>query len=324
MGTALRILIGALCGVLPLGTAQAQSDYPSRPIRFIVPHTPGGLGDTFSRYLADQISPRLGQPIVVDNRPGASQAIGAEIAAKSPADGYTIFLGTQEGLVFNSFTRKTLPYDAVNDFTPISMLFSTPQYLIVHPSVQANSVQELVTLMRSKPGKLSYASLGSASSHHLAAAIFMSRMNIDILHVPYKGSPAAMLDVLSGRVDMIFQGGGSGLPPVRAGKLRLLASTGLKRSAATPDTPTMHESGMPGFEVDSWFGLVGPAGTPRPVVERLNREVVAVLRSSVTSDKFVVNGVEILPSTPEELGARIRADLPVWNKILQDAGVQAE
>ena len=298
--------------------------YPSRPIRFIVPYTPGGLGDTFARAVGQALSERVGQPVVIDNRPGASQAIGAEATAKAPPDGYTIFMGTQSGLVLNTIARKSLPYNPVKDFAPVSMLFTSPLYLVVHPRVPANSVQELVAAAKARPGKFTFASIGAGSSLHLAGEMLRTRAKVDIVHVPYKGSAPAITDLLSGQVDMMFEGGVSALPHVRSGKLRALATTGRKRTAAMPQLPTMAESGVPDFDVTVWFGLVTPADVPRPIIERLNREVGEILRTAALKEKFAAAGIDITPSTPEELGQRIRADLPYWTGVMRDAGIQPE
>jgi tripartite-type tricarboxylate transporter receptor subunit TctC len=310
----------SLIAALPV---QAQP-YPSRPIRFIVPYTPGGLGDSFARAVGEDLAKRLGQPVVIDNRPGASQAIGAEATAKAPPDGHTIFMGTQSGLVVNTLARRKLPYDPERDLTPVSMLFTTPLYLVVHPSVAANSVKELVALARARPGKLTFASIGNGSSQHLAGEMLRTRAQVDIVHVPYKGSSPAITDLLGGQVDMMFEGGVSSLPHVKSGKLRALATTGRKRTEAMPELPTMAESGVAEFDITVWFGLVAPAGTPRPIIERLNREVGEVLRTRELKEKFAAAGIDITPSTPEELGERIRADLPYYAKLMREAGIQPE
>ena len=298
--------------------------YPTRPIRFIVPYTPGGLGDSFARAVGEELAKRLGQPVVIDNRPGASQAIGAEATAKAPPDGHTLFMGTQSGLVINTIARKQLPYDPVRDLAPVTMLFTTPLYLVVHPSVPAHSVKELIALARAKPGKLTFASIGSGSSQHLAGEMLRARAKVDIVHVPYKGSSPAMTDLLGGQVDMMFEGGVSSLPHVRSGKLRALATTGRRRADAMPELPTMVEAGVADFEFTVWFALVAPAATPRPIVERLNREVGEVLRTRALKEKFAPAGIDIAPSTPEELGERIRADFPYYGKLMRDAGIQPE
>jgi tripartite-type tricarboxylate transporter receptor subunit TctC len=316
-------LLQGLCALLLAFTVQAQP-YPSRPIRFIVPYTPGGLGDTFARAVGQGLSERLGQPVVIDNRPGASQAIGAELTAKAQPDGYTLFMGTQSGLVLNTIAKKSLPYDPVRDFAPISTLFTSPLYLVVHPSVPAKSVQELIAAARARPGKYTFASIGPGSSLHLAGEMFRMRAKLDIVHVPYKGSAPAITDLLSGQVDMMFEGGVSALPHVRSGKLRALATTGRKRTEAMPQLPTMAEAGVPDFDVTVWFGLVAPAKVPRPIIEQLNREVAEILRTPALKEKFAAAGIDITPSTPEELGRRIRDDLPYWTKIMRDAGIQPE
>ncbi len=300
------------------------SDYPNRPVKFIVPHSPGGLVDLFARSLAQHLTTKLGQTVFVENRPGANQAIGAEAAKRAAPDGYTLFLGTQTSLVFNAIAKKKLPYDPISDFTPISMLFSTPFYLIVNPSLPAHSVQELIALAKSKPGALTFSSLGQASSQQLAAEMFKSRTQVDLLHVPYRGTPEASIALLSGQVDMTFEGGGTSLANIRAGKLRALASTGSQRTEALPDVPTLSES-IPGLDITVWFGLVAPAGVPPAIVSRLNREVAEMLRLPETQKKFGSDlGVELTPSTPQAMTERIKADTPVWRKIMLDAGIQPE
>jgi tripartite-type tricarboxylate transporter receptor subunit TctC len=310
--------------MLTLAFAAHAQPFPSRPIRFIVPYTPGGLGDTFARAVGQGLAERMGQPVVIDNRPGASQAIGAEATAKAPPDGYTVFMGTQSGLVLNTLAKKSLPYDPVRDLAPISMLFTSPLYFVVNPSVPAKTVKELIALAQAKPGKLTFASIGPGSSLHLAGEMFRTQAKVDILHVPYKGSSPAMTDLLGGQVDMMFEGGVSSLPHVRSGKLRALATTGRKRTEAMPQLPTMIEAGVPDFDITVWFGLVGPGKTPRPIIDRLNREVGEILRTPALKEKFAAAGIEITPSTPEELGERIRADLPYWRKVMRDAGIQPE
>ena len=304
--------------------AVCSQNYPTRPIRFIVPYTPGGLGDTFARAVGQGLSQRMGQPVVIDNRPGASQAIGAEATAKAAPDGYTLFMGTQSGLVLNTIAKKSLPYDPLRDFAPVSMLFTTPLYLVVHPSVPAKSVQELIAAARARPGKYTFASIGPGSSLHLAGEMFRKRAGVDIVHVPYKGSSPAITDLLSGQVDMMFEGGVSALPHVRSGKLRALATTGRKRAEAMPQLPTMAEAGVPGFDVTAWFGLVAPAKVPRPIIERLNREVGQILRTGALKEKFAAAGIDITPGTPEELAQRIREDLPYWTQVMREAGIQPE
>ena len=260
------IAFGMAC-LTPWAGASAQAtaeDFPRRPVTLVVAHTPGGLIDTFARFMAQNLSARWGQAVIVENKPGANQLIATEYAARAPADGYTLLVGTQSSMVFNPIIRQDLPYDAIRDFAPITGLFTTPLYLVVNPGkVTARDVKELVALAKSQPGKLTYASLGLGSSHHLAAELFKSLTGTDILQVAYKGSGPAMTDLIGGQVHMMFEGGASSLPHVRTGKLRALGSTGKNRTEAMPDVPALNES-IPGYELSVWMGLVAPAGTPPP------------------------------------------------------------
>lgn len=302
----------------------SSGEYPTKPVRLIVPRAPGGLVDVAARAFAQGLSERLGQQIVIDNRPGAGGTVAGEVAARAAPDGYTLFVATQDSQVLTPLLRVKQPYDALRDFTPISNLFSTPLYLFVHPTVPAKSVTELVNLIRARPGQLSYASLGVGSTQHLAAELFKSRMKLDILHIPYKSTTQALVEQVNGQVDFNFTGGPSHFPHVKTGKLRVLASTGLKRSMFNPDLPTMNESGVPGFDVEPWYGLSGPAGLPARIVERVNREAVEVLRSTAVKDRFTNNGLEVRPTTPQEFEARIRADIPLWSKTMRDARMKPE
>ncbi len=321
------LLACALIGLMTGQTVIAQAPgavYPNRPLKLIVPLMPGGLVDTFGRALAQHLSDRLAQAMVVENRPGASQAIALEALAKSTPDGYTLLLGPQSGMVLNTVSRKSLPYDVLRDFAPISMLFVTPVFLVVNPSVPAASVRELIALAKANPGKYAFASLGRGTSAHLAGETFKTMAQIDLLHVPYKGSSQASTALLVGDVQMMFEGGISSLPYARSGKLRALASTGPTRAEdAIANLPTMNET-LPGFDRISWFALFAPAGVPRPIIERLNREVSLYLNLPSTREKFLSAGVELSPSTPEELGARLRSELPVYAKTLREAGINPE
>lgn len=325
--TLMQVAALALCVGMPWQAATAQpaspADYPNRMIRIISPHTPGGLGDTFARYLAQQLATKLGQSVVVENKAGANQAIAAETVARAAPDGYTLFIGTQTAMVFNQIAKKKLPYDPVKDFSPITLLFNTPFYLVVNGAVPATSLPELIALAKSKPGKLTFASLGQGSSQHLAAEMFKDMAKVDILHIPYKGSSPAATDLMAGQVDMMFEGGTTALPNAATGKLRALASTSATRTEAMPNLPTVSET-LPGFDLTVWFGLAAPAGVPKPIVDKLNKAVVEILKMPATHDKFAAVGVEISPSTPEELGARIKTEIPRWTKVMQDAGIQPE
>ncbi|MBL0422695.1 tripartite tricarboxylate transporter substrate binding protein [Ramlibacter sp. AW1] len=316
------LLLAASATALPFGAAQAQDTYPNRPIRLIIAFTPGSIGDLFMRHVTQQM-PSLGQPIVIDNKPGASQVIGGELAARAPADGYTLFMGTQSGLVLNSIARKKLPYDPVRDFTPVTMLFAAPMYLYVNPAVQAKTVPELIALAKANPGKLTFASIGAGTSSHILGEMFKSMAGVDMLHVPFKGGPEATQAVASGQVDVFFNGANS-MGQVRQGKLKVIASAGLKRTEERPDLPTVAEAGLEGFEVLPWFGLFGPAGMPRPIVERLNREFVTQLRSTVVKEKAAQMGIEVMPGTPEGLATQLKNEFPVMTQVMRKAGIEAE
>jgi len=315
------LVIAVFLGFAALAGAQ---EYPSKPIRLIVPLSPGGLVDTFARTLGQHLTDRLGQPVVADNRPGASQAIAAEALARSPADGYTLLLATQSGIISTTVLRKSLPYDPVRDLAPVAMLFESPLYLVVHPSVPVNSVAELIRFAKANPGKLSFATIGTGTAPHLGAAIFMQMAGLEFLHVPYKGSAAAMSDVLSGQVHMMFEGGVSSLPQVRSGKLKGLGTTALRRTEAMPGMPTIAEAGVPGYEVVTWFGLMTVAGVPRPIIDKLSTEARNMLQRPETKEKFKSAGIELLWMSPDAMGERIRVELPRWTKLMRDIGLQPE
>lgn len=322
-----RAFVVSLCCAffLPALTALAQgtADYPSRPVRIIVPFAPGSTTDTFTRAIGQHLMTRLKQPVVIDNRPGASQLIALEAVAKSAPDGHTLFLATQSGLVFLTGTRRKLPYDPVSDFASITLMYESPLYLLVRPDAPAKSVKELVAWVRSQPGKLNFPSIGVGSTQHLAMEMFRTRTNLDMVHVPYKGSPQIQAAFLGGEVQVMFDGALS-LPLVRSGKLRALGSSGLERSQAAPDLPTISESGVPDFSMTSWFGLGAPAGVPRTVIDRLNHEVADYLRSPAGREKFAPFNVDLKPSTPEQMAERIRLEIPLYSKVMRAAGIEPE
>ncbi len=310
-------------GTLLFAAAALGQTYPSKPIRYIVPYAPSGTGDVCARFHAQRLQERLGQPVVVDNRPGANQLIGIDAAAKSAPDGYTLLQGSLSGLVLNTVfaasTGEKLPFDAVRDFAPVSMVCTTPFYLAVNASLPVRSVQELIAYAKSRPGKLTYGSIGIGSTMHLATALFATRAHIDLLHVPYKSGAQATTDLVSGVIDLYF-GGSLLLPQAKAGKVRVLASGSLKRTGATPDVPTLAESGVAGFDVTTWFGLVAPAGVPRPIVERLYLETDAILRGG--REGVANSDVELSASTPEELGERIASEIQTWTAIVRSSGIR--
>jgi tripartite-type tricarboxylate transporter receptor subunit TctC len=316
--SALRLL-GIL--VLALGPAcTLAQDYPSKPIRLVVPYPPGGIGDTLARELGTQLAARMGQPVLVDNKPGASQMIGAEFVAKSPPDGYTLFLGSLSSLVLNVYAQKALSYDPFKDFAPVSMFFSTPLYLVVTPSLPVRNVHEFVAYAKANPGKLSFGSIGTGSSLHLAGEMFKAMAGVDMLHVPYKGSVPAVTDLIGGQIQALFDAGTSSLPQVRGGRLRVLGVTSARRASGTPDIPPIADA-VPGYDASFWFAIVAPAGTPRPIVERLSSEITDILKQPALRDRFKGDGVELGGSKPEELAAQMRADLPRWMSIQKQAGM---
>jgi tripartite-type tricarboxylate transporter receptor subunit TctC len=313
----------AACAVALAAAAHAQ-EYPAKPIRLLVPLAAGGLGDTFARTVSQHFSQRLGQPVIVDNRPGANQVIALEMTAKAPRDGYTIQQSTQAGVVFAPALRKSVPFDPVKDFTHIGLLFTTPFYLLVHPSLPARNLQELIALARSQPGKLNFASIGIGSGHHLGMEFLMMRTGMDLVHVPYTGSDQAMPDIYSGRVQLMFQGPTSSIPAIKSGKLRALGISGPARSTALPDLPTIAEQGQPGFQMDTWFGLTGPAGLPRPIVNRLNAESHHMLKLPEVIEKFASSQLDFIPGTPEQMAERVRNEIPLWTKVVRQARIDPE
>jgi tripartite-type tricarboxylate transporter receptor subunit TctC len=300
-------------------TAHAQA-YPVKPVRIISPYPPGGLGDLLPRAIAAGLSEPLGQQVIVDNRPGASQIIGMQLAAKSPPDGYTLVFGSVTSLAINPSAHKNLPYDPVKDFAPIALCVTTPLFLVVHPSVPAKNVKELIALARAGPGQLLFGSGGNGSSNHLAGELFKSLAHVDLVHVPYKGAGPAMVDVMAGHIHLMF--GAAGLAEARAGKVRVLGVTSAKRAGAAPQVPTIAESGVPGYEATIWFGLLAPAGTPASIVARLSNEIRNVLLQPKMREQF--NTVEITPSSPEEFASLIRREMPKWRKVIEGAKITME
>ena len=302
----------------------ATAAYPDRPIKLIVPFAPGGGNDTVARLVSERLGSELGQPVIVDNRPGAGGVIGAEAAARAPADGYTLFLGGVGSHAINPNLHKDLSYDPIKDFAPITLVASAPLILVVHPSVPANSVKELVALAKAQPGKLNYASNGNGSSSHLAAVMFASLTGVDMVHVPYKGLSPALTDLLSGQVQLMFSSVVAILPHVQAGKLRALSVTSAKRIPALPNVPTVAESGVKGYDVILWHGLIGPKGLPKTVVDRINAEATKALKLKETAEQLQNDGVAPAGGTPEQFLAQIKKEIGVWRKVATDAGVKAE
>ncbi len=308
----------AMTVVLAMSTAQAQT-YPVKPIRIISPYTAGGLGDLVPRAIGAGLTEALGQQVLVENRPGASQAIGMQLVARSPADGYTLVYGSVTSLAINPAVTRDLPYDPVKDFAPLSLCVTTPLFLVTHPSVPAKNVKELIALAKRQPGKLTFASGGNGSSNHLAGELLKLLAGVDLLHVPYKGAGPAMIDVMAGHVDMML--GAAGLAEARAGRVKVLGVTSAQRAAAAPDLPTLAEAGVKGYESTIWFGLLAPAGTPQPIVNRLSQEIGKVLQQKSLRDRF--NTVELTPTTPEGFAAHIQREIPKWRRVVTEAKISA-
>ncbi len=315
-------LLGALALAAATATASAQA-YPTKPIRLVIPYPPGGIGDTLARELATQLGQRLGQPMIVESKPGASQMIGADHVAKSAPDGYTLFLGSLSSLVLNVYAQKSIPYDPFKDFAPVSKFFSTPLYLVVNPALPVTNVQEFVAYAKANPGKLAYGSIGTGSSLHLAGEMFNIAAGVNMLHVPYKGSVPAVTDLIGGQIQALFDGGTSSLPQVRGGKLRVLGVTSAQRASGTPEIPAIAET-VPGYDASFWFAIVAPAGTPKPIVDRLSAEMIEILKQPAVRDRYKSNGVELAGSTPEELATQMRHDLVRWTEIQKRAGIRPE
>ena len=298
--------------------------YPHKPIRLISPYAPGGGSDTLARIIGQWLTAAWGQPVVIENRPGAAGAIGAEIAAKASPDGYTALVTPSAVLTINPHLRARLTYHPLRDFAPITAASNSPYLLVVHPSVPARNVKELIAHARANPHQLAYSSSGNGSSTHLAGVLFAGLAGAELLHVPYKGAAPAIVDLLAGRVQMRFSSVVPVLPHVRAGRLRAIGISSAKRYGPLPDTPTIAESGLPGYVVDSFYAVLAPARTPRPVVAKLNAEIVRQLKSEETRARMAADGAEAIGSTPEELTTMIREDLARWAKPVKDSGARVD
>jgi len=308
-----------------LGTAQAQtSSYPSRPTRIVVGFVAGGPSDLVARIVAQGLSERMGQPFLVENRPGATGTIGAELVAKAPPDGYALYLASQTTHAVAPALLPRVGYDPLKDFVTIVRVAHNPLLMVVHPSMPVKSFKELVALARSRPGQINYATGGIGSSPHMSMELMKSITKINIVPVHYKGDGAAIIDILGGHMQLFNASIGTLLPHARSGKLRGLAVTSLKRSAMAPEFPTLDESGLPGFEVLTWFGILAPAGTPREIVNRLNGEILQVVARPAVKEQLLKTGFEIVPNTPEEYAAFFKAEHARWGKIVRDLNLKAE
>jgi len=310
--------IGSLAFALP-ATAQP---YPSKPIKIVVPFAVGGIADTFGRAIGAKLTETWGQPVVIENKPGAGGNIGADFVAKSPPDGYTLVMGNIGTHAVNQSLFKSMPYDTLRDFVPIAHVLDAEGLLVVNPSVSAKTVPELIALARSQPGAMSYASGGLGTTSHLAGELFKSMAKVDIVHVPYKGNSPAITDLLGGQTQMIFATMPTVLPQVKAGRLRAIAVIGPARTSAL-DVPTVAES-LPGFEVSNWIGLFAPAGTPPEIVARLNAEVQKIMRSPEIEKRLETEGAKFIPTTPQSFAAFQRAEAEKWTKAIHEANIRIE
>jgi tripartite-type tricarboxylate transporter receptor subunit TctC len=315
-------LIVAL-GFLVASSAGAQQ-YPSKPIRFVVPFAPGGGNDLIGRTIAQKLNEAWGVPVIVENRTGASGNIGTDFVAKSAPDGYTLLVGYVGNLAINPFLFGKLPYDPVRDFTPITLAAQFTNLLVSHPSLPVKSVQELVAFAKARPGQVNYASAGIGAVGHMAAELLATTAQIRLQHIPYKGNGAAIADVLGGQVPLMFSAPGAVIGPVRAGRLRALAIASPRRPPALADVPTFAEAGYPGVEASGWFAMVGPAGLPRPIVERLNAEIVKGLAAADVHARLTNAGYDPATTTPEQLGEMIKSELAKWGKVVKASGAKLE
>jgi tripartite-type tricarboxylate transporter receptor subunit TctC len=315
-------MFAALAATLIATTTALAQQYPSKPVRFVVPYAAGGATDLIARVIGERLSAHLGQPFVIDNRPGAATLLGAQLVAKAEPDGYTLLMATSTTLAINASLYKNLPYDPVKDFAPISLAIQHPFVLLVDPKLPVHNVKELVALAKSKPGQLAYASGGSGSFPHLAMALFQSMTGIDVIHVPYKGSAPALTDLMGGQVAMIFDN--TALTYVKSGRIRALAVTTKDRLSVMPDVPTLQEAGVPGYELAAWQGVIAPAGTPRPVVDKLNANIVQLLREPETIARLTGDGGQIITSTPDQFASYIKSEIGRFAKIVKDSGAKVE
>jgi tripartite-type tricarboxylate transporter receptor subunit TctC len=320
----MRRVAAALFVALAFSGAAAAQGWPEKPVRFIVGFTPGGPSDIIARALGQKLADLWGQQVVIENRPGAGGNIAAEIAAKSAPDGTTWLLGNNSILATNQSLYRKLGYDPVKDFAPVALVALQPNILVVNPGVPANSVKELIALARAKPGQLNYASSGSGAAAHLAGELFKAMTGVDMVHIPYKGAQPALTDVISGQAQLMFATSASVIPYIKAGRLRALAVTTARRSATVPELPTLSEAGVPGFEALTWHGVVVPSATPAPIIERLNRDIVKVLRLPDLRERLESLGAELATGTPRDFADYIAREIPKWEKVVKDSGARAE
>jgi tripartite-type tricarboxylate transporter receptor subunit TctC len=319
-----RFVIVSLLVIAVVSPVTWAQVYPARPIRFIVGYPPGGAVDVFARIIGAKLSDSFGQQIVIDNRTGAATVIASEIIAKAAPDGYTLFMQDIPSHAINAALYKKLPYDPVKDFAGVTMVASGPQVIVANPSLPIKSVTDLIEMARAKPGQLNFASGGSGSTAHLAGELLKMMANINLTHVPYKGGALAMTDVISGQVQMLFFSLTGALPQIKAGRVRAIAVTSAKRSGAVPEIPTVGESGVPGYEATNVYGVLVPAATPKPIVGKLNAEILQVLRSPAVTDEITRQGADPQSSTPEGLENYLKSEIAKWAKVVRAANLRPD
>ena len=314
------VAAGALCACV---TTAAQ-EYPVKTIRYIVPFAAGGMTDILGRVVGQKLTEAWGQQVIVDNRPGAAGGVGAAIAAKAPPDGYTLLGGTISSHAINVSLYSSLPYDPLRDFAPITLYVSLPNMLVVHPSLPVKSVKDVIALAKAKPKQLTYASAGSGTSQHLSGELFSMMSKVELTHVPYKGSAPGLADLVGGQVLMFFDNITTSLPLAKAGKIRAIAVTTAKRSSVHPELPTIAESGLPGYDVSSWQGVFAPAATPRPIISRLNAEIVRILAMPDVRERLTGLGADPVGNTPEQFAAYVKAEIAKWAAVVKQTGARVD
>ena len=319
----LAAIAGGLLLIISSGAGVAQN-YPVKPIRYIVPFATGGTTDILSRLIGSKLTEAWGQQVLIDNRPGAGGNVGSEIAAKAPPDGYTILGGTVSSHSINTSLYSKMPYHPLRDFAPVTLLVTLPNVLIVHPSVPARSVKELVAFVKARPGQLRFASAGSGTSQHLSGELFMMLTGTKMIHVPYKGSGPASLDLLGGQIEMMFENSTSAVPYIKAGRMRALGVTTAKRTHVLPDTPTLMEAGLAGFDISSWQGVFTPAGTPPDIVRKLHGEIVRIMGLPDIQRRLSDLGLTTIANSPEQFTAFIKAEIEKWQKIIKVSGARVD
>ena len=306
------------------GAAAAQPAYPAKSIRFVVPFPAGGPLDIVARAIGQELNKSWGQPVIIDNRPGAGGNIGADAVAKSAPDGHTILMGAVSTHAINPTLYSKLPYDPIRDFAPVTLVTSVPNVLVVHPSVPARTVKDLVSIAKARPGQLNFASGSTGSAGHLAGELFKAMAGVDMVHIPYKGAAPAVVDLLAGHVSLMFDNMSSALPNIKSGRVRAIAVTTLKRSPMLPALPTISESGLRGFDISTWFGVFAPGGTPPAIVARLNAEIVRALATPEMRERLAALGAEPVGNKPEEFAAFIREEIPKYAKVIKASGAKAD